>query len=468
MAAARPDEDPAGRGLLRRLSLLDSSLLVIGGVLGSGIFMTTGLIAQAVPAPGAILLVWLAGGLITLCGALTFAELGAMHPGSGGQYVYLREAYGPGAAFFFGWGFFWVIECGGVAALAVGFADYLGAVWPGFEPAAAVLDLHRAGIPAVVTAGQAVGAVSIILVTAVNYFGIRSGVVFQNVFAVARILAVAGIAILGFLFGSRAGLTAPSDILGGLSSFNLTAFGAAVLTVLWAYDGWYALNCTAEEVRNPKRNIPLGLILGTLAVTAIYLVLNLVYLAALPLDRIRGTLRVGEAAVLQLFGPGVGRLFGALIALSIFGCLSATIIYGPRVFYAMAKDGLFFKRLADIHPRYRVPGRALVAQAVWSCLLCLSGTFQSLIEYDIFALVLFFALTGFAVILLRRKRPDAERPYRAWGYPVLPVLFILANLAVFLNTIWTQPRQSLIGVGILAAGLPAYMFWKRRRGRSPV
>ncbi|MBN2207177.1 MAG: amino acid permease [Candidatus Aminicenantes bacterium] len=468
MAAARKEGDGEGRGLLRRLGLLDSSLLVVGGVLGSGIFMTTGLIAQSVPSPGPILLVWLAGGLITLFGALTFAELGAMYPGSGGQYIYLREAYGRGAAFFFGWGFFWVIECGGIAALAVGFADYLGAVWPGFEPAAGVLDLNGAGIPAVVTLGQVAGAVSIVIVTGVNYLGIRSGVVFQNIFAVARILAVAGIAVLGLLFGRKAGLTAPVGALGGLSSLDLSAFGAAVLTVLWAYDGWYALNCTAEEVRNPKRNIPLGLILGTLTVTAIYLGLNLVYLAALPMDRIRGTLRIGEAAVLQLFGPGVGWIFGALIALSIFGCLSATIIYGPRVYYAMAKDGLFFKRLAEIHPRYRVPGRALIAQAVWACLLCLSGTFSFLIEYVIFALVLFFAMTGFAVIILRRTRPDAERPYRAWGYPVLPALFVLANLAVFFNTLRTEPRQSLIGVGILAAGLPAYVSWKRKRTPSPV
>ena len=462
MAVSRSNETAEGRGLLRRLGLIDSSLLVVGGVLGSGIFMTTGLIAQSVPSPGLILLVWLAGGLITMSGALAFAELGAMFPGSGGQYVYLREAYGPGAAFFFGWGFFWVIECGGIAALAVGFADFLGSFWPGFEPAAAVLRLSPAGGPLVLTAGQTAGAVSIIVVTVINYFGNRSGVIFQNIFAVSRILALAGLAAAGLFFGRKAGLSTPAEFLGGLSAFDFSAFGAAVLTVLWAYDGWYALNCTAEEVRDPKRNIPLGLILGTLTVTSIYLVLNVVYLAALPMDRIKGTLRIGEAAVIQMFGSGVGRLFSALIALSIFGCLSATIIYGPRVFYAMAKDGLFFKRLADIHPRFRVPGRALIAQAAWSCVLCLSGTFKSLIEYDIFALVLFFAMTGFAVLLLRRSRPDAVRPYRAWGYPVLPVLFVLANLAVFFNTLWTQPRQSLIGCGILAAGIPAYYFWKKK------
>jgi APA family basic amino acid/polyamine antiporter len=427
--------------------------------------MTTGLIARSVPLPGPILLVWLAGGLITLCGALAFAELGAMYPGSGGQYIYLREAYGPGAAFFFGWGFFWVIECGGIAALAVGLADYLGAVWPGFDPAAAVLKLDAAGLPLALSAGQAAGVLSIIGITAVNYFGIRSGIVFQNIFVVARVVALAGLAAAGLLFGRKAGLSSPAEFIGGWTSFDLSAFGAAVLTVLWAYDGWYGLSCTAEEVRNPRRNIPLGLILGTLAVAAIYLALNVVYLAALPMDRIDGTLRIGEAAVAQMFGPGFGRLFSALVAFSIFGCLSATIIYGPRVYYAMAKDGLFFKRLAGIHPRYRVPGRSLTAQAVWACALCLTGTFKSLIEYVIFAVVFFFALTGLAVIVLRRKRPDLERPYRAWGYPALPVLFILANLAVFFNTLWTQPRQSLIGLAILAAGLPAYLFWKKAAQR---
>jgi APA family basic amino acid/polyamine antiporter len=467
---ARPPGGPAlsrsspeaaeGRGLLRRLGLLDSSLLVVGAVLGSGIFMTTGLIAETLPSPGLILLVWLTGALITVCGALSFAELGAMFPGSGGQYIYLREAYGPGLAFFFGWGFFWVIECGGVAALAVGFADYLEALLPGFAPGASILKFQAAGISYVLTAGQLVGAAAIIAVSAVNFFGIRIGVFFQNIFAASRTLALAGVAVLGLLIGRKAGIASSSDFFGGLSLFDFKAFGLAVLTVLWAYDGWYALNCTAEEVRNPRKNIPLGLILGTLIVAAVYLVLNVVYLAALPMGRIKGTLRIGEAAVGQMFGTGAARLFAGLIALSIFGCLSASIVYGPRVFYAMAKDGLFFKSLASIHPRFRVPGRALAAQAAWSCILCLSGTFKTLIEYDVFALVLFFALTGLAVIVLRFRRPEAARPYRAWGYPVLPVVFILANLAVFLITLWMQPLQSLLGCLVLAAGIPAYFFWR--------
>jgi APA family basic amino acid/polyamine antiporter len=448
-------------GLLRSLGLIDSALLVIGAVIGSGIFMTTGLIADTVPSPGLILLAWLCGGLITVSGALTFAEMGAMFPGSGGQYIYLREAYGPGASFFFGWGFFWVIECGGIAALAVGFSDFLGTLVPGFSPAAPLLRLSAAGVSYTLTAGQVLGAVIIAALSAVNYFGIRSGILFQNVFAAVRFLAFAGLAVFGLWLGRKTGISSAAGLIAGLSRFDFKAFGLAVLTVLWAYDGWYALNCTAEEVRNPRRNIPLGLILGTLAVTAIYILFNIIYLTALPMDRIRGTVQIGQVAVVQMFGSGIGGLFTFLIALSIFGCLSATILFGPRVYYAMAKDGLFFRSLAEVHPRFRVPTLALAAQALWSIFLCLSGTFRILIEYVIFAVVLFFALTGLAVIVLRVRRPDADRPYRTWGYPVLPVLFVLVNLAVFINTIWTQPLQSLIGCGILAAGVPAYLFWRR-------
>ena len=252
----------------------------------------------------------------------------------------------------------------------------------------------------------------------------------------------------------------------GTGSLGLTGFGLALVAVLWAYDGWYSVSCAAEEVKNPKRNIPLSLILGTLTVTVIYILINVVYILALPMNKIAGVERIGETAAVRLFGPSAGGLMAGLIAVTIFGCLSATVIYGPRVFYAMAKDGLFFSSLKDIHPRYRVPGKAIIASAAWACVLCLSGKFQALIEYVVFALVLFFAGSGLAIIVLRRRRPDIERPYKAWGYPVLPWLFVAINLAVFANRIIAQPKESLGGALILLLGIPAYFYWRAKSRKS--
>ena len=233
-------------------------------------------------------------------------------------------------------------------------------------------------------------------------------------------------------------------------------------SALWTYDGWYAVNCTAEEIKRPERNIPLGLVLGTLSITLIYVLLNVVYVLALPVDRMRGIARVGELVSSQLFGPTATSVFSGAITISIFGCLSANILFGPRVYLAMAEDKLFFRGMSYIHPRYRVPSKALLGQAVWSCLLCLSGTYQNLYEFVVFALVIFFGATGLAVIVLRRKRPHLPRPYRTWGYPVVPLLFALVNLFIFLNTVISQPQKSLFGLLLLGLGIPAYFYWQRK------
>ncbi len=444
------------------MNLLDSTFLVIGAIVGSGIFMTTGFIAEYLPSPPMILIVWLLGGFFALSGALAFAELGAMYPRAGGQYIYLREAYGPWAGFLYGWGFFWVIECGGVAALAVGFAEYVGYFIPALSTKTYLLKFSLLGFDYNLSSGQLIAVVSILFLSAINYIGIKSGIVVQNIFTFLRIAAVVVLIVLGLTVGSKAGAVSFEGLLTGDISINIKLFGLAFIAVLWTYDGWYGINCAAEEIKNPGKNIPRGLILGTLSVMLIYFLMNIVYVSALPVERMKGVTRIGELASTQLFGPTATLFISATIMISIFGCLSASILYGPRVYFAMAQDRCFFKSMRYVHPRYRVPTKAIVWQGIWSSLLCLSGTFQDLIEYVVFALVIFWAATGLAVIILRFKQPEVSRPYKAWGYPVLPILFVLINLGVFLNTIWAQPLQSLIGLIILIAGIPAFLYWQSK------
>jgi basic amino acid/polyamine antiporter, APA family len=456
-------------GFLRRLGLLDTSFLVIGAVVGSGIYMTPGIIAVGLPSPGLLLTVWLAGGLITLCGALSFAELGAMYPQAGGQYVYLREAYGPGAAFLFGWAFFGFIMCGGLAALAVAFAEFLGSFIPVVSTGHVLLRLDLLGLPYSLSAGQLVAALSILLLTFLNSFGIRSGAVVQNILTVFRLGTVAALVGLGVVFGTKAGASNFHPLFPPGPAFPavLKPLGLALVAVFWTYDGWYSVNCTAEEIRDPERTIPRGLALGVLAVTAIYVLVNFVYLLALPIDRLKGVIRVGELAASALFGGGGAALFSALVMVSVFGCLNANLLFGPRVFYAMARDGHFFRAMGRLGPRTHVPTAALWGQAAWSAALCLSGTYESLYEYMVFALLLFFAATGVAVFVLRRKAPGMSRPYRTWGYPVVPIIFIVMCLAVFASIVLRQPLKALAGVGLLAAGIPVYVIWKGRRDRVP-
>jgi APA family basic amino acid/polyamine antiporter len=457
------------RGFIRRLTLLDTAFLVVGAVVGSGIFMTPGLIAAGLPSPGLLLSVWLAGGLITLCGALTFGELGAMYPQAGGQYVYLREAYGPASAFLFGWGFFWFIMCGGLAALGVAFAEFFGSFVPGVAMNVRLAGFSVFGLRYSIYAGQLVAAGAILLLTFLNSRGIKLGVPVQNVLTVFRIGAVVGLVALGILIGTKAGGANFHPVFPEGPGFPelLKPLGLALIAVFWTYDGWYSVNCTAEEIRNPGRNIPRGLALGVAGVTVLYVAVNLVYLLALPLDKMSGVVRVGELAAAALFGSGAGAAISAVIMVSVFGCLNANILFGARVFYAMAKDGYFFRSMGGLSPRTRVPSRALWGQAAWSAVLCLSGTYEALYEYMVFALLVFFAATGWAVFVLRRRAPLIPRPYRTWGYPVLPAVFISACLAIFVNILFAEPLKSLAGLLLLAAGLPAYFIWSRRsRGRG--
>ena len=462
-----PDDAAPEPRFLRRLGLLDTSFLVIGAVVGSGIYMTSGIIASGLPSPGLLLTVWLAGGLVTLCGALSFAELGAMYPQAGGQYVYLREAYGPSAAFLFGWAFFGFIMCGGLAALAVAFAEFLGSFVPALSTGHVLFQVGTAGFSYSLSAGQVVAAAAILGLTFLNTFGIKSGAVVQNILTVIRLGTVAALVGLGVFFGAKSGGSNFHPLFPPGPGFPsvLKSLGLALVAVFWTYDGWYSVNCTAEEIRDPERTIPRGLTLGVVTVTAVYVLVNLVYLLALPLGKIKGVVRVGELAVSALFGGRGAALFSALVMVSVFACLNANVLFGPRVFYAMARDGAFFRSMGRLGGRSRVPTGALWGQAVWSSVLCLSGTYQSLYEYMVFALLLFFAATGTAVFVLRRRNPGTARPYRTWGYPVVPLIFILTCLAVFLSIVGSAPLKSLAGAGLLAAGWPAYRVWRRHNAR---
>ncbi|MDH7511670.1 MAG: amino acid permease [Clostridiales bacterium] len=460
-------ESGSKAGFVQKMSLMDSVFLVVGGVVGSGIFMTTGFIAEFVPSVFMVLIVWLVGGIITLCGGLSFGELGSMFPKAGGQFVYLKEAYGDWAGFLFGWTFFWVIECGGIAALAVGFAEYAGYFLPGLSPQASLVKGEIVGFPFSLSAGQFVAVGSVAVLSAINYLGIKSGIFVQNLFTFLRIGLLAAIVLGGLFVGSKSGIRDLSQFFASAGPLNFKFMGLALFAVIWTYDGWYSVSCTAEEIKNPKRNIPLSLFLGTAAITIIYLLVNIVYVMTVPIERMKGVARVGEMVASSLFGHQGAFLIAAGITVTIFGCLSATILYGPRVYYAMAEERLFFKRMSFIHPRFRVPTTAIIWQAVWSSLLCLSGTYQTLYEYVIFAVVLFFAATGAAVIILRIRQPEKLRPYRTWGYPIVPSVFILVNLAIFLNSILSQPFESAIGLGIILAGAPAYIFWRKRKTATP-
>jgi len=453
--ARSPQRSPE---LVRGLGVVDGALLTVGSIIGTGIFITTGDMAKTVPHAGLILLVWLAGGLLTIAGALSYAELGVMFPRAGGIYLFLKEAYGPLWGFLYGWACFFVIMSGGIATLGVGFGEYLGSFVPFFSTQHELWALDLGGFVWRVSGGQIAAALAILFLTAVNYFGLREGALLQNLLTVLKIGSIAVFVVIGFLVPAKAGgeLTAPLP-----AAPLLTGFGVAMIAALWTYDGWYGLVFSAGEVKRPERSLPLGLILGCVAVVVLYALLNLVYFRALPIGAMAETSRIGETAAQALFGGVGGRLVSLAVLISTFGCLSSTILYSSRIYHPMAEDGLFFRGLAAIHPRYRVPARSLWAQSLWSMVLALSGKYDQLYTYVVFAAVLFHVATGAAVFVLRRTRPEAPRPYRTWGYPWVPLAFILASLLLVGNTVVERPVESLIGLGLVALGLPAYFYWRR-------
>jgi len=446
-----------------KLGTWDGTLITIGSIVGSGIFLTTGTMAAALPHPGLLLFVWVAAGALVFAGCQTYAELGTLFPRAGGVYHFLKESYGPLPGFLFGWSAFLVIMSGGIAAIAAGFGEYFGTFVPFFSSGNRFFSVSIGSHSWAPNGGQAAGVIAILALTAVNFFGVQQGAILQNVLTVLKLGAIAAFVAFGLLVPAPAG-PAPSAPLP--SGTLAAALGVAMIGALWTYDGWYGLTFSAGELKDPARSLPRGMITGVLVVVGVYALVNYIYLRALPIETLAQTSRVGESAARALFGPVGERLISGAIVVSTFGCLSATILYSSRIYLPMAQDGLFFRSLAAIHPKYRTPARSLWAQSVWSILLILSGSYEQLYTYVTFASVAFHAATGAAIFFLRARRPDVPRPYRAWGYPVVPALFVLGSAALVVNTLAEKPRESLIGLGLIALGVPAFFYWRRALPRS--
>jgi APA family basic amino acid/polyamine antiporter len=463
-----PAPDPDAH-LVRAIGVGTATLFVIGSVVGSGIFLTTGLMASHIPSASLLLLAWTLGGLLALAGGLTYGELGAMFPRSGGVYVFLREAYGPLVAFLYGWAALLVVVSGGIAAVAVGFAEYLSyfvpAVSPTRELVALPFPLGATGAWRI-SAGQVTAVAAIAVLGAINYVGVRSGNLVNAVLTVAKVAGLAALPIMALVAHPVTPAFTPV-VPPGLER-PAAAFGIAMIAVLWTYEAWYFITYAAGEVRQPQRTLPLALVLGILSLMAIYVTVNLAYLFALPVDEMRGVTRIAERAATALVGPWGATFVALTVVVSTFGCNAPAILAGSRLLFAMATDGVFFRRTAAVHPRYRTPHVAIVALTGWSCILALSGTYEQLFTYVMFASILFNVAGGAAVFRLRRLQPERPRPYRVWGYPVVPILFIAGSTAFVANTLAERPLESLAGLGLLALGVPVYAFWRSRARATTV
>lgn len=448
---ACPAVDTTKIALPRVLSLWDVVMIVVGGVIGSGIFLSPSEIARVLPSPLLMLAVWVVGGLFSFFGAVAFAELGAAMPEAGGVYVYLREAYGPLVSFLFGWTLFLVIDSGAIATLAVAFSTkYL----PQF--------VHLTPLTA-----KLVAVAFVAFLGAVNYVGVRWGANLQNILTIIKTTAIGGVCIAIFFLakgnGNPANFVEPKP--GAFNFGMLGAFGVGLVASLWAYKGWESATYSAGEIKDPRRNLPLGILIGILSIIGIYIVVNLAYLYVLPIDAVGRSERIASDAMNVVLGPVGASLIAFLILFSILGAANQSMLCSPRVYFAMARDGLFFKRVAECHPKFLTPHISIVAISAWSIVLSLSGTFEQLFTYVIFGQWIFFGLTVAAVIVLRKKRPDLERPYKTWGYPVTPVIFIAASLFIAVSSLIGQFKNAMGGLGIICLGIPAYLYWKRKSDR---
>jgi APA family basic amino acid/polyamine antiporter len=475
------------REFKRELGLFDSVMIVVGSMIGSGIFIVSADISRTVGSPFLLLLVWLITGLVTITAALSYGELAGMLPHAGGQYVYLREAYNPLMGFLYGWTFFAVIQTGTIAAVGVAFAKFTGVLIPWFSDKNYLINIP--GIK--VSTQQTLAIVSIFFLSFTNSRGLKEGKLAQNIFTSTKTLALFALIVLGFIVGANSNAISAnfSNFWGGewlkvtdgkiTSSESLTGFmvlaaiGVAMVGSLFSSDAWNNITFTAGEVKNPKRTIPMSLFLGTLIVTILYIGANIAYLCILPL---RGTAdgtgvmaqgiqfavsdRVGTAASSLIFGDTSVIIMAVLIMVSTFGCNNGLILAGARVYYAMAKDNLFFKRVGNLN-KNSVPSFGIYLQAIWASILCLSGTYSDLLDYVVFAVLIFYVLTIIGIFILRKKRPDAERPYKAWGYPVVPAFYIIIALFICVDLLIFKTDNTYPGVIIVLAGIPIYYLWRK-------
>jgi APA family basic amino acid/polyamine antiporter len=429
---------------VRRLGLFSGTMAVVGGIIGGGIFRTPATVAERLRSPGLVLLAWVIGGIVALIGAFCFGELGQRRPRAGGGYVYLRETWGALPAFLYGWTLVLVIATGAIAAVAVTFANYT---------------LALAGLGDRFTVPLAVG--TIVLLAAINYVGVRPASITQNIFTILKLAALAALIGAGlFLAVPSPPLAAPSPPGGGAG-----ALGAALVPILFTYGGWQQTNFIAEEIVEPERNLPRALVLGVAIVVTVYLLTNLAYLRVLGVDGLAASTAPAADTMQALLGPVGGKVIAAGIAVSTFGFLNLVILVTPRVLQAMAADGVFFKRLAVLHPAYHTPAAAIVALAVCAVVLTLSGTFGQLVDYVTFGDWIFFGLTVASLFIYRRREGGSAKGdgFRVPGYPVTPALFVLAAVYVVYSAIASNPKNAAIGAGLIALGVPAFLYWNHRR-----
>jgi APA family basic amino acid/polyamine antiporter len=429
--------------LYRAIGLPQATAMVVGTIIGASIFVQPSEITGQVNSVKGVILVWLISGLLTFFGALVCAEMASIFTQSGGVYVYLKEAFSPSVGFLWGWAMFWSVHSGIIAAIAVIFSRYVSYFFP----------MNDAMI-------RVVSIAIIILLSAINYLGVKQGSTLQTLFTLGKIIAIVFIIVAGFVLGSRVpehfatGTIAPSD-------FSLSNFFLALVAGLFAFGGWHMVTYNSEETKNPRKTIPRALMLGTLIVTLCYIALNAVYMYILPLDSVESSSRIAADAADTLVGFGGGAFMSALVIFSTFGALSGIILCGPRVYYAMARDGMLFRWVGDIHLHYRTPHKAIILQAAWSSVLVATGTYRALFTRVIYTEWIFFGLMAIGLFVLRKK-PGIVRGYRVWGYPVVPALFIIASYAIVVNQILSDPKESLFGLSLVLIGLPVYHLWSKK------
>ncbi|MEI6050356.1 MAG: amino acid permease [Bacteroidota bacterium] len=469
--------------LQKRVNLFDGISIVAGAMIGSGIFIVSADIARNVGSPGWLMVVWLITGIITVIGAISYGELASMMPHVGGQYVYLKEAYHPLVGFLFGWTTFLVIQCGSIAAVAVAFAKFSGVLFPWISEKNILMELG----PLKINSTMVIAIAMISFLTWLNTRGIVTGKTVANIFSSTKVIALFGFIAIGFLatrsinsleinkevFWQASQVGTDNKVIHLVGFALIAAIGTALVGSLFAADAWYNVTYLSGEVINPKRNVPLSLFFGTLLVSVIYLLTNFIYIKVLPLSgspdgadvlsqgiQYATDDRVATSAMSVVFGDYAAIIMAIFIMVSTFGCNHGLTMAGPRVYYAMAKDGLFFRKVAEIN-KNGVPGFAIVVQGVWSVLLCMSGTYGNLLDYVIFAVLIFFTLTILAIFVLRVKRPDIPRPYKAFGYPVIPAIYILTTVTIMVILLIYKPNYTFPGLGIVLLGIPVFYLWKK-------
>jgi APA family basic amino acid/polyamine antiporter len=448
--------------LVRRLTLFDSVMLVVSGTIGASIFIIPADVLRAVPDPRFALLLWVLAGAITLMAGLACAELGAMFPEAGGQYVFMREAYGGFTAFLYGWVLFTAGNSCALAAMAIAFALFLGQAFPVLAADHVLLAQTIFGVPVKLDQGSLIAVASIIVLTAINLRSVKMAAWLQNLTALAYLGAVIAIVLIGFSFGHGSSSHFAPLPHTGIPPISIAGAGIAMIALLWSYDGWEFLSWVGGEIKNPRRNLPLALIIGISLVIVTYLSVNAVFLYALAPAELSHQTLAADGAIAALFSQDAGRWVSLFIALISFGAASVVILGGARIYYSMARDGVFFKGMTRIHPRWKTPITSLLTQCVWVSVLILSSHYDQLYTCFVFMMTLTYVMTVGAVFVLRRTQPDRPRPYRCAGYPWMPIIYLVVASGFVLSTLLARPRESLAGLGLALLGIPLYLYWRRK------